>query len=304
MAALKYNTLVADWDSLGIPEQERSELESLCDRNCLTVCHDAGGFTGVVAGLHGPSFLDWEHVSRRSGFAGAAVAYGEELSADAMARSGFLHNLVYSSAMLWKEGYCNFTWESLAEPAMERSREAYRLLAGDPPDPELDLSDVYPPFSCSDGGGKLTVVQPDQCATIVLVGERARALVFTHTLENAQPEAPDGGFRPAGRYVVRYADGAETEIPLVENETIGEDGVWCGRRYNARTHRFDTDARLHSLCCRTGIVKTVRTDGSLALAYMLTWWNPNPQAVVCCVDLEPSVEAGKAIRVLGIGIVE
>lgn len=303
MAGLKYNTLFVDWERLGISGLERSELESLCDRSCISVSQNTGGSAGIVMGLHGPSFLDWEHVSRRPGFQGAAVAYGGELTADAMARSGFLYNLVYSSAMLWKEGYCNFTWESIAEPAMERAREAYRLLVGEPPEPERDLSDVDTAFQCTGCGGK-QAIRPGQRATAALMGGKAHALVFTHALEAERPDAGDAGTRPVGRYVVRYADGSESEILLVENETIGEDTAWCSRRYNARTHRFDTDTRLHSLCCRTGIVKTVRADGSLALAYKLAWSNPRPQAVVDCVELEAYTGTGKAICVHGIGIID
>lgn len=303
VAGLKYNAIIADWERMGIAAgDERNELDALCEANGIDILRHAEDAGGLIGGLHGPSFLDWEHRSALPGVAGAAVPFSGEMTPEGLARSGFLYNLAYSATMLWNEDYSNFSWEKTVEPAMRQAYALSAVIRGKTP-ARAGARDVYP-LALAYGGERHArrpelLAVPGSRLPVAFAGEAADGLVFRHALEGpGSPEAGEG--RPVGSYVVRYRDGSAEEIPLAENETIGPSGAWYGRRYDAKAHRFASDERLHTLCCFTRPVRRIPTDGRAVVIYEYEWENPKPAVPIDSVELAVRVDAGAAVCVYGV----
>jgi len=106
----------------------------------------------------------------------------------------------------------------------------------------------------------------------IAVGRRASALLFLHTCaiparRNRELYDPEGVNPSAvGRYVVRYADGEEREIPLLYQATIADFDSQLGfvqaqELWRGRTH-----------------------SGALATLGVLRWENPRPQVEIESLD--------------------
>lgn len=309
LAELKYNTLIADWDSIGISAcSDREELDRLCGQRCISVSKQPGECEGAIQGLNGPSFLDWEHKSRLPGTSGASLAFSGDMNEEELIRSGFLFNLVYSATMLWNDEYNNFSWERTVELAMRHAPVAARMLTGQNQVEPHGEMDVYPAALCFEGDRYRQrpeiAAAPGQTAVVADIGEPVAGLIFRHALEASG--AAGKGMRdagPAGGYTVVYEDGSTAAVKLTENGNIALDSVWCGRRYNAKTHLFDSDPRLHSLCCRTRPVKKVLSDGRLALVYEYEWDNPDPGKAVARVELAVHENSHVTVVVYGCEII-
>jgi hypothetical protein len=239
---------------------------------------------GIIDSLDGPSTLDWEHVSRQAGVRGAAVVHDGALTPEELAASGFLFNLAYSASMLSCEDYNNFRWEKIQDLALEQMPSLMDLLKGGTfSAPSKREADIYPlPLhgpGKAQGAGARTIGGQERLTLVTAIGECADALIFRHAIRRPDGKAAaaaDHGTLGIGQYTVRYADGEEVSVPLVENMTIGCDTTWCGRRLDPWTHTFRTDSRLRSLACGTRPVKRASGQGQVLFSFDLAWCNPHP----------------------------
>jgi hypothetical protein len=259
-------------------------------RDLAVICHDSGIVLvkdpdlprGVIDGLDGPSTLDWEHVSRQAGVRGAAVVHDGALTLDELAASGFLFNLAYSASMLSCEDYNNFRWEKIQDHVIAQMPPLMELLSGGACAASRGReADIYPlPLGGPGDGtrvGTRSIGGQEHLTLVTAIDERADAIVFRHAIRRRDGDGgPDRGTPRIGHYAVRYADGEEACVPLVENMTIGCDTTWAGRRLDPRTHAFKTDKRLRSLACGTRPVKRVSGRGQVVFSFDMAWRNPHP----------------------------
>jgi hypothetical protein len=315
MAWLKYNTLFVSSGLEGLGAAGARDLAGICHDAGIMLVKDPDLPRGVIDGLDGPSTLDWEHVSRQAGVRGAAVVHQGALTLDELAASGFLFNLAYSASMLSCEDYNNFRWEKIQDLALAQMPSLMDLLKGGTfPAPPKREADIYPlPLrgpGTAEGAGARTIGGQERLTLVTAIGECADAIIFRHAIRRRdgqgavavtpgkpEPAAPPCGTPRIGHYTVRYADGEEVSVPLVENMTIGCDTTWCGRRLDPWTHAFRTDSRLRSLACGTRPVKRVSGQGQVLFSFDLAWRSPYPAKRIeeIAIELEGLERAAEVV---------
>ncbi len=302
IAGLKYNAIV-----VRNPESKSKLLEKLCTENRIDLWDSAGTDDEVINPIDGPGLLDWEHKSARPELKGAVVAFKGMCNEKTVMEQGFLFNLVYSSYVLWKRDYNNFSWEKVAGLSMTATYKiAQALFSRKLPTAASGDADVFPVALASIKSPVVEIPCGSACR-IAQPEEKAASLIFSHAIKGdaAQQDKSSETDLRVGSYRIKYEDDSVSEIQLLENVNTGLENIRQSRKYNPWTHAFDTDVRLQMLSAMTSPVKIINAEGGSVLAFNYEWVNPEPDKAIREISVAVSGKRGMdCLKIYSVDIVK
>lgn len=218
----------------------------------------------------GYQFVNWrERV--QAGFTGAIISNWGTLDELTLQRNGILYNVVFSYWMLWGRGYDDDQYQQVRDAALA---ELYRY-----------------------GNGAAMAEAGSDCGA-----SEIEYLEIIHTTDrNAKHRAfSDGVFidREAdhlGDYLVDYADGTSTRIPILYGENVGpRDASWDVVPGDP-PFKYRADSRLAEVSYRTLPVR----DGGHTY-YRFIWRNPYPSKRIRSISADARAEGTDSIWVKSI----
>jgi len=270
--------------------------------------------------LWGPGFRDWDVQSRKPNVKGGVVSHWDLVEEQNMAREGTLANLVWSSALLWSEGYADDGWAGIRDRTIAFLPRFRDVLAGEElPGSSLAPVDVvtfpvrheqrdryYGDYAgvevrshrattvrhgTREGYSRnAAVTEAIACQSfrIAVVNDIVDSLVFRHATSYSVPfRSADQGWRLAdyriGFYTVRYVDDTEAIVDIHHGSTIGAAQAGWGRAVSGCS--FTSDIGLLQAAYRTRPWVTTLNQAEAVTVYDYEWPNPFPEREIATIGL-------------------
>jgi hypothetical protein len=291
IAELKYNSIIfKNCQSSNLSQEDIESIKYFCDKNMICVQFyddDRAEDNEADFELDAASVCSWETRTRIEKYietiGDVKVSYMNEISEEEMRRSGFIFRLVIGAYALNNFDFANSTWEKVLPLAMGRTYTFMENVNCIAMPSQSEYADRYPVLARNNSEDFVTrttmhIVNFNEQKTVADIEATADSLVLRHTVAVKDPVSLPG--EKIGYYTVCYENGEDEQIDLYMDKNISCETAKWNHEFNPVTHNYDTDVRLHRVCCYTKPLLYAKENSQTITLYDFEWINPKPHCAI------------------------